>query len=513
MIGPEKRKLVFLAAVIMFAATGTASRVSVDAVSATGSDLDEFDLSVSGDGISISRDEIDSFEREFMPGEYEFTLRKDGYSRTRRTVLVEEDTDASYTFSMAEEGTDENSSIDITRINSPERVCRGESFSVDFDIRNTGESDQVISTTGYGFGNILMGKSFIIQTGQTRTYRFIFTGVRGSGPREFRVSASGLDSDSVTGEINVDDCISPGSSLSVDSIETNLYPVEGREKALTGEVVRIKGFADGARGNVDLNLSVNGEKIGSIQTGRDGYFQTYFRPDTAGRKTVTVSTSQVSGSAELRVVPDPEVSALESPDEVFSGEDFEVCADVSSSITPEVVLTENGDVIESRQARGNVCFNIQAPEPGKYNYSIQALTYGRNSEASREINVLEQGPETETFPSQVTSVETEDSLLKVQLYNTNNESRNYTVSLDGLSQEWLSEPVKNVSLGKGERKTVYFYISPGKEGKFDATVHVESEQSRIYNQTVEVFSTGANPPETQEINLMRIVILTLNVVL
>ena len=509
----EKNKLLLLAVLILLTGAGTASTVTVDAVSATGSNLDDFDLSVTGDGISLSREGIDSFERQFLAGEYEFTLRKDGYSRTRRTVLVEEDTDASYTFSMAEEGSDENSSIAITRINSPERVCKGESFSVDFDIRNSGEKDQVISTTGYGFGKIMMGKSFVISSGQTRTYRFIFTGVRGSGTREFRVSASGLDSDSVTGEVNVDNCVSPGSSLSVENIETNVYPVEGRQKAFKGEVVRVKGFADGTRGNVDLNLSINGEKKGTIQTGRDGYFQTYFRPETAGKKTVTVSTSQVSGSTELRVVPDPEVSAIESPEEVFSGEQFEVCADVSASITPEVTLSENGDVIESRQVKGNVCFNIQAPEAGEYNYSIEVLTYGRNSASSKEVKVLEQGPEAGSFPGQVTSVETEDSLVKVELYNTNNGSRNYTVTLEGLSQDWVSEPVKNVSLSRGEEKTVYFYISPGSKGEFDATIRVESMAEVIYEDTVNVFSTGTAPPDSQSIDLMKVIVLTLNVVL
>lgn len=500
-------------ALLVFTSGAAASSISVDVVSSTGSDLNDYDLTVEGNGISLTRERIDSFQRNFEPGEYEFRIAKEGYRDIRRDISVQENLDASYTFSMADENTEQNTSIRITRINSPEQVCRGESFSVDFDIKNTGEKDQVVSTTGYGFGKILVGKNFVIQSGEKKTYRFIFTGIRGSGVKEFRVSASGLDTDSVTGNISVENCIAPGSAAAVEDIETNVYPSGGGEKAFKGEVVRVKGFADGARGTVELNLSLNGERVGVVQTLPDGYFQTFIRPETAGRKTVTVSTPEVSGSAELEVVPDPEVSKLEAPEEVFSGRDFDICADVSSTVTPEVVLTENGDVLSSKQARNRVCFTVQAPEAGEYNYSLRVLTYGRDKVSSKEITVLRQGPEAGSFPGQVSSVETEDSLVKVELYNTNNHSTNYTVRLEGLSREWLSSPVKNVSLDKGQRETVYFYISPSEEGSFDATLKVTSSGKEIYRDTVEVFSTSSRTRKGPEINMIAIVILTLNIVL
>lgn len=513
MTSKKSSKIILVLGLLMFTSLVSASEIQVDVVSISGEDLDDYDLSVEGEDVSISREGVDSFERDFEEGSYTFSITKEGYQNIERDIEVQDDLDASYTFSMeAEEEEDEEGSIEITRIGSPERVCRGESFAVDFDIRNSGEESQVVSTTGYGFGKILAGKSFVVNSEQARTYRFIFTGTRGTGEKNFRVSASGLDSDSVTGSVTVDDCTIPGSSVSVNNIDVNVYPVEGRGKALKNEVVRIKGFADGGRGSVELNLSVNGEKLRSIQTQRDGYFETYIRAEEAGTKTVTVSTSEVSDSAEFEVLPNPEVSMIESESEVFSGEEFELCADVTSSVVPEVVLTRNGEVLESREQSGEVCFSTEAPEAGEYNYTIQVLTYGEDSSSSREIEVLEQGPEAGSFPGQVSSVETEDSLIKVSLYNTNENSRNYSVSIDGLSREWLSQPVRNASLNKGERQTVYFYLSPGRSGEFTATVTVDSEGERIYRDDVQVYSTNSPPQTEPDVNVLRIVLLTFNVV-
>ncbi len=502
-----------LCTVFLVALTGAAAAtVTIEAVSTTGEEIENFDITVEGEGTTLERNNIDVFERDLEDGEYDIEISKEGYETIQRQILVQEDADASYSFSMAEEDEDEDtdSDIRITRLNSPERICRGESFSVDFDIENTGDERQVVSTTGFGFGKVLAGKSFVINSGQTRTYRFIFTGVRGTGEQDFRVSASNTDSDSATGTVQIDDCVVPGSPASVENIDVNVYPIEGREKASVGEVVRIKGFADGARGAVELNMSINGEEKRTIQAGRDGYFQTFIRPETSGSKTVTVSTPRVSDSATFEAVPDPKVSQLEAKNEVFSGENFEICGQVDSSVIPEVVLLQNGEVIESRQEKGNVCFEIQAPESGEYNYEIRALTYGSDASSSKEVNVLEQGPEAESFPGQVSSVETEDSLVKVELYNTNENTRNYTVKLQNIPSEWLSDPVQNVSVNKGERETVYFYLSPGESGEFTASLSVESQGDEIYSDDLQVFSTSSPQYRDSSLDVYNIAFIMLS---
>lgn len=487
--------------------------VTIDAVDTEGNDIDDFDITVENNETSIDRDSIDVFERDLNVGNYNVQISKDGYGNLNREIIVQEDADASYTYSLTEQTDEEDegsSDIRIGRVQSPESVCRSESFSVDFDIENTGNSTKVVSTSGFGFGEVLAGKSFTINSGQTKTYRFYFTGVRGLGEKQFRVSASAQDSDSETRTVRVEDCVVEGTAASVEDIEVNVYPVQGREKASVGEVVRVKGFADGVRGKSELNLSINGGDSRTIQAGRDGFFRTYIRFEESGKKTVTVSAPGTSDSTTFEVVPSPTIGQLRAPEKVFSGEDFEICGSVDSSVVPEVALLQNEKVLQTREARGNVCFNINAPKKGEYMYEMRVLTYGEDDSSSKEVTVLKQDSEAESFPGQVSSVETEDSLVKVDLYNTNNETRNYTVRLEDLPSEWISENTQNATLDKGERKTVYFYLSPGQRGEYNSSLRVLSQGEQIYEDQLEVFSTSRPPLNENDINALSIAILAFN---
>lgn len=508
-------KTLIIALLILGFAGAVAADISIDIVSSSGDNLNDFDIIVTGEDTDIDRENVDYLQPDLETGEYEVEISKNGYDTIERTISVNEGDDTSFTFSISseeEEQADEDSNIEITRLDSPEEICSGESLSVNFDITNNGDEDRIVSTTGRGFGKNLAGQSFVVNSGQTKTYRFIFTNIRGSGEKDFRVSVSGVDSDSATGTVDLRSCDVSGSSASVDYIETNVYPLGGQGQAFVNEVVRVKGFADGSRGSVELNLSLNGEKIGTIQTQPDGYFQSYLRPETDGMKTVTVSTTEVSDSAQFITVPTAGVGNVRSKDQVFAGEEFELCADVNSVISPKVVLLENGEVLESRNARGEVCFNLEAPEAGDYTYEIRALTYGSGGSAEKEIEVLEQGPEASSFPGQVSAVETEDGILKVELYNTNNDSRNYTVRLNEVPDDWVSDVEQNVSVNRGERKTVFFYLSPGQAGEFEGVLEVESHDEVIYSDDVGLYVTNS-PPRTASggINVFRIALLALQV--
>ena len=507
------KKFLSLCVFIILTTGFAASATIIDVADAEGEDVDDFDITVENNETSVERDSIDVFERDLEVGTYSVKITKDGYQNLNREIIVQEGADTSYTYSISQITDDqENSSSDINigRVQSPESVCRSETFSVDFDIENNGNSSKVVSTSGFAFGNVLAGKSFTINSGQTKTYRFFFTSPQSIGEKQFRVSASALDSDSETRTVEVEECVASGTAAAVESIDVNLYPVQDREKATVGEVVRVKGFADGVRGQAELNMSINGEDSRTIQAGRDGFFETFIRFDTAGSKTVTVSAPSESDSATLEVVPNPSLGGLQAPDKVFSGENFEICGQIDSTVVPEVALTENGNVLETREANGNVCFDIQAPEPGEYDYQMRVLTYGEDDNSSKEIEVLEQGSEAESFPGQVSSVETEDSLVKVQLYNTNDYVRNYTVKLDNLPAEWTSQNEKNATLEKGERKTVYFYLSPAQRGEYDAALKVESQGEQIYEDSLEVFSTGKPPQNNLNIDVAKFAVLAFN---
>jgi len=506
-------RFLILSVFLVSGATLASADVTIDVVDTDGNDLDDFDINLENNKTSVNRDKIDVFERDLDVGAYSVQITKDGYRNLNKEIIVQEDADATYTYSLSEQDDNQDvsdSDIKIGRVVSPESVCRSESFSVDFDIENRGNSSKVVSTSGFGFGEVLAGKSFTINSGQIKTYRFYFTGVRGLGEKQFRVSASAKDSDSETRTVEVEDCIVEGTAASVEGIEVNAYPVEGREKASVGEVVRVKGFADGVRGKAELNLSINGQESRTIQAGRDGFFQTYIRFKESGTKTVTVSAPGTSHSTTLDVVPNPKIGGLQAPEKVFSGEGFEICGSVDSSIVPEIALLQNEEVLETKEAKGNVCFDVNAPESGEYKYEVRVLTYGNDDSVFKEIQVLEQDSEAESFPGQVSSVETEDSLVKVDLYNTNNETRNYTVKLEDLPTEWISVNTQYAVLDKGERETVYFYLSPGERGQYNASLKVESEGEKVYEDTLGVFSTSQPPTKENGFNVLSIAILAFN---
>jgi hypothetical protein len=472
--------------VLSLVSSAAAADVSVDIRDTDGDDLDDFDLEVTGE-TDLERENLDRAELNLDEGEYNLEISKEGYIDIERTIFVEEDEDSSYRFTMEAEE-EERDNIVITSLDAPKSVCSGQSFPATVRVENQGEEDRVVSMTGTGLGRILVGSSFVVDAGESKRYRFIFTGVKGSGELEYRINANSVNSDSITGRIDVNECDVPGDPDTVTGIDMNVYPVGGNDRAYVNELVRVRGFADGSRGSVPLDLSVDGEDVADISTDPGGYFETYFRPEKAGELTVTVSATEASDSASLRVEPSPSVSKIRAPREVFAGENFKICSDVESAINPEVVLLENGEVIESRLAGGEVCFEIQAPDAGEYSYEMRALTYGRGDSAETAVNVLEQGPEAESFPGQIATVETEPGILKVEIYNTDDRTKNYTARLENLPQEWVSDVEKNVTLRSGDRDTIYFYVSPGKQGSHTGILEVESGGEIIHSDDIEMYT-------------------------
>lgn len=150
----------------------------------------------------------------------------------------------------------------------------------------------------------------------------------------------------------------------------------------------------------------------------------------------------------------------------------------------------DGEVIQTRDAGGEVCFTPTASDPGEHEYMIRAVTYGQGTAATAKVNVLETGPETTSFPENLAAVESESGLVKAEIYNTHNEIKRYHVSLEGLPDDWVSTSEKEVVLTQGERKTVYFYIMPKDEGNYGGDVVIESDGSEIYRENVTIWSGG-----------------------
>lgn len=477
-------KEVVLVTVLLLFAGAAAADITVDARSSSGENLDDLDIEVLD--TDFEETNVDEASFDLDQGTYDVLISREDYVSIERTIFVEEDEDAEYLFTLDQEETDDpESDISLGEISAPDSVCSSTSFPAEVEVRNDGETDEIVSLTGTGFGKILSGKGFVVPSGESKTYRFTFTGITGKGLKSFSIDLNGWDQEAEE-EIRLKDCEIPGSPETVDNVDMEIYPERGNSEASVDELVRVRGYADGARGPVPVNISVDGVKVATVESDPGGFFEAYFRPENSGVKTVTATSGKEFDSEDLRVVPVAHIASITAPEEVFAGEEFQVCGQVNSDIRPDVVLLENRELVESQNGNGDVCFNVTSSEAGEKNYLMRALTYGKSDQVEASVNVLPQGNEVESFPGQVATVETEGGVLRVSLYNTNSEARNYSVSLKDLPEEWISSSSENVSLGMGERDSIYFYTSPQASGSFSGVLEVESSGEIIYSDSVEI---------------------------
>ena len=500
-------RMAVLVTVLFVLAGSAAADTVIDARSDSGENLDELDIEVYDTDFEASN--VDEGVFDLDEGTYELSISHDEYNMIERTIVVEEDDEAEYFFTMSRKDAGEgDSDVSLGSISSPDSVCSGTSFSAEIEVRNTGETDEIVSLTGTGFGKILSGKAFVVPEGETKVYRFTYTGVTGKGLKNFDISLNGWDS-SKSEEIRLKSCELPGTPKSVDNIDMEVYPERGNSEASVNELVRVRGYTDGAEGSVGVNISVDGVKVGTVESDPGGFFEAYFRPETSGMKTVTASSGNEFDSTELEVVPVASISSVVAPEKVFEGEEFQICGQVNSDIRPDVVLLDNSELVQSVNGRGDVCFNVTASGTGEHSYLMRALTYGESDHGEISVNVLPQGNEVESFPGQIGTVETEPGIVRVDLYNTNDEARNYSVRFKDFPENWLAESTQNTSLTMGERESVYFYTSPEASGDFTGVLEVESSGEIIYSNSVDITVAETSPREVKTFIDVFIRLLTL----
>ena len=487
------RRTTLLVTVLLVLASSAAADTFIDARSDSGENLDELDIEIYDTDFEATN--VDEGVFDLDEGTYELSISREEYNMIERTIVVEEDDDAEYFFTMREEDTEEkDADVSLGSITSPDSVCSGTSFSAEIEVRNTGETDEIVSLTGTGFGKILSGKAFVVPEGETKTYRFTYTDVTGKGLKNFEIDLNGWDSEK-SESIRLKSCEIPGTPDSVENIDMEIYPERGNSKASVNELVRVRGYADGAEGPVPVNISVDGLKVATVESDPGGFFEAYFRPESSGMRTVTASSGKEFDSSELEVVPVAFISSIEAPEEVFEGENFQICGSVNSDIRPDIVLMDNGELVESKNGRGDVCFNVTASGTGEHEYLMRALTYGGSDHGEVSVNVLPQGSEVESFPGQISTVETEPGIVRVGLYNTNDEARNYSVRLKDFPESWIGESIQNATLTMGERESIYFYTSPEASGDFTGVLEVESNNEIIYSDTVDIHVSEASSRE------------------
>lgn len=423
-------------------------------------------------------------------GDYTVTAEKDGYHTQSRDVDIEEGERTSILFEMIDE---DEESVRISDLDYDDTVCRGDTLTVTVSISNSRDSDELVTFRGEGLGSS-SERYVVTERGETITRELRFTNVEGSGTEEFDVYIDNSVNDHETGEVEVENC---GGDTGTDAEATGLTAEVNPRTIQAGETVNIRGFVDGIRGATEVEISANGRNVASTSTDRTGYYSTYTRFNTPGTKSIDIEAGGLTRTRNVEVLATATVGGITGPNQVFESEEFELCADISSQTGADVVLLRNGDVLESKNGNGEVCFETEAGRPGTAIYEVRALTSGEGDSSTKRVEVLEQGNEVESFPDQLASVESGGSIAKVELYNTNDDLKTYELELTGIDQRWYSQSDDTVHLSSGERETVYFYLTPRAEGEYRPTLRVDSDGRTIYDNEIILETEGTTEPQTR----------------
>ena len=470
--------------------------LEVNVVDEGGDDIEDARVRVENGDTEVERTNYRGFASFGLhPDNYDIEVSHPDYDDVARSsVNIERGEVDSRTLTLYD---DERDGIEIVSTDYSSSVCRGSTLSVDVKVRNDADRDEYVDIVGSGLGKVVIIDGFVLEEGETQKRRIRFTNVEGSGTEELKIRAKNGTSDRVYRDVEVEDCdISAPDRPERDPSSVSMklsYPISPN-KALVGDTVKVSGFVDGVNRRSEVEIDVNGERKARVSTEPDGYYQTYIRVDSTGIKTVTARSGGEYASREIEVLPTASVGLVEAPRKVFEGETFEVCSEVNSQVEAKVLLLEDGRILDSTNANGEVCFDVDASDVGRHTYEVRALTSGEGSSSTTSVEVLETDVEAKSFPDQVASVESGSGMVKVELYNTDRSTTRYDVDLEGLPSTWTSQTEKQVVLSSGERKTVYFYLTPREEGNYDPEVIVNADNQEVFRQKVDLYTGGQTEP-------------------
>lgn len=462
-------------------------------------------------GEEIDFDARDSMDPDGEIEEYEFDLDGDGDyeisnddGEVERSFYYEVDTRAEvkvtdndgYTDTASERyRVEAENRVSFSNVNIPGDVCAGDNFEVTFDARNIGDDERVLIVEGEGFGD-RNSYSTHLEEDEEEEITITFT-TDDPGTEEFTIRALGGNSDSIENSIEVLDCEEDSTAADASGISLDLEPTRIR----AGEPVKASGYVENTRGRQNVRIEINNRREQEVSTEPDGYYSTTIYPERTGNLDISAETGEQRVSRSLTVLPTVSVGSMDVPDTVFQGDEIEICAEVSSQNIPSVVLRSNGEIIESKNEKGEVCFNTVAKKEGEVEYRITGLARGQSSSVSRDITVHESKAEASSFPEQLASVESGRGIVKATIYNNREQRKTYDVGISGLPETWTSTTEKTVILQPGEEREVFFYLTPREEGTFSPEIEISNDGETVFEESVELEVGGTT--EKQEISILQ----------
>jgi len=427
---------------------------------------------------------------DLEPDDYEIRVSKDGYDPEERDIELDEGETQTERFTLEEdEDFETEDETRITSLDYDREICKGDDLTVNVQISNYGDNDETVSVSGSGLGSTRT-KTVDIDENEVRDIDITFENIQNTGERSFTVRIENGESHTRTGSVNVSSCDDIGREESDPGVPTGLSARLDPDTVIVGETARIYGDVQGVRSPVDVR--VRSEDFDrTVSSTRSGSYQVFITPQQPGTREFRISSGGVSTTRTLEVLPRASIEMVDAPRKVFEGEEFEICATVNSDVDARILLEENGETIRAVNDNGEICFDVEAGSEGEKTYRFRALTSGTGSSAVRKVKVLEADNEFDSFPDQIATVETEPGQAKVEVYNTRESVTEYSISVEDIDDRWVSQTERNIVLPRGDRDTVYFYLSSRKAGTFNPTINVEADGETVFEREITLESLNA----------------------
>jgi hypothetical protein len=399
-----------------------------------------------------------------------------------------------------------SSGVDIDNVEAPGSVGEGQSFAVTVTVNNT--ANQTVTDTVDvdidGIGNDTA--EVTVPAERTSTERFEFETQTGDAG-EYNISVISGD-DSREEPISV---VAGAPELGVDITDTTSPVLAGSPLDVTATVGNNEGTA--WSGDVVLN-NVSGGTVDTVaveipadeseevelvwntepEQPITGNITVRARDDRAG----TVASADESVEVRQSGEPNFEVTAVEAPDEVTAGEEFDVTVTVEntgSSASREITVaagalgSETGELSLFAGDSTDATFTFDTSGPGAGTYEITA---SGDTDGTATVTVSEpaslSGLDIEGEGADATVPRGEDATVEVQLTNDGEQSKAFeaALSVDGSRQQTASTG----TLEPGETGTASFELSGDREpGTYGITVSVTGQ---AVTGTVEIAGTAVS---------------------
>lgn len=168
--------------------------------------------------------------------------------------------------------------------------------------------------------------------------------------------------------------------------------VEMAKTATVGEEVDVTGHVDYPRIK-QVEVMLDGRTVQQTAINDQNDFATRFTVDEAGEHTVMVKTKKASVEKQLKVTSGVDVSNIQAPEQVESGNNVNICADVSSAGEPTVELIVDGNVAAEQRGTGQKCFQTDLSQ-GTHTITVEAEIDGETASDTAITTVNGDGTDT-----------------------------------------------------------------------------------------------------------------------